>query len=88
MKTIILAAALTIFAATAFASETKCKSGSDERILKISAVDAGCNLDYTKGGSTNSVATQKQGQAKCEEVRDKIKEKLTASGYQCEESPQ
>jgi hypothetical protein len=88
MKTIIIATALTIFTATAFASETKCKSGSDERSLKISDVQGGCNLDYTKAGSTSSVATQKQGQAKCEEVRAKIKEKLTASGYQCEESAQ
>ncbi len=86
MKSLILLATFIVLGTSAFASETKCKSGSDERVLKISDVQGGCNLEYTKAGNTSSVATQKNGQTKCEEVRNKIKEKLAASGYQCEEA--
>lgn len=75
---------LTLVSSAAFAQDTKCSSGNDERVLSIAAVDTGCKLDYTKAGSTSTLATQKNGQTKCEEVRDAVKAKLEGAGYKCD----
>lgn len=64
--------------------EVVCSSGQDERKLAIKAKGEGCELEYTKAGQASSVASQISGNAKCEEVSTKIKEKLVAAGYKCE----
>ncbi len=63
--------------------ETVCSSGKDERKLAIKSKGEGCELEYTKAGQPTSVASQIVGNAKCEEVSTKIKEKLVAAGYSC-----
>lgn len=66
------------------AAEVTCTSKQEVRKLSIKAKDQGCELEYTKGGQPTSVASQVAGQAKCEEVSTRIKEKLVAAGYTCE----
>lgn len=82
MKAILFS--LLFLSTAAFAADVTCTSGSDSRILKINDVDGGCSLDYTKSGATTAIATQKKGTTKCEEVRDRIKEKLVTAGFQCQ----
>lgn len=82
MKLLMIAAIL-LTGSLSLAQETKCVSGSDERVLAISTVDSGCKLDYTKAGATSTLATQKNGQTKCEEVRDSVQAKLEGAGYKC-----
>lgn len=66
------------------ATDVTCTSKQEVRKLSIKAKDQGCELEYTKGGQPTSVASQVAGQAKCEEVSTRIKEKLVAAGYTCE----
>ena len=71
-------------AATSAAGEVNCKSGSDERKLAVVAKDSGCELQYTKAGQTSTIASQIMGNAKCESVMTSVKEKLIASGFNCQ----
>ncbi len=75
---------LAYMALSAFAANTKCTSGSDERVLALTTVETGCSLDYTKAGTSTTVATQKNGTAKCDEVLASIQGKLEAAGFKCE----
>ncbi len=65
------------------ASETTCIQGQDSRVIAIEAKGSGCNLNYTKGGKTSSVATSASGAEHCEKVAQKIRSKLEAAGYAC-----
>ncbi|MEK6579055.1 MAG: hypothetical protein AABZ55_07490 [Bdellovibrionota bacterium] len=62
---------------------TTCSSGSDERILAIAVTGDGCELTYTKGGESKSVAHQKEGLSVCERVKEQIEKRLQASGFKC-----
>jgi YD repeat-containing protein len=64
---------------------TECASGATKRQLEIHQDGTGCRLDYTKDGQVQSVATQKVGRSKCEEVAQKIRTTLEGSGFQCSE---
>ncbi len=66
------------------ADEVSCKSGTDERKLAIVGKDAGCELHYTKAGATSTIASQIIGNAKCNSVMTSVKEKLIASGFNCQ----
>jgi hypothetical protein len=68
---------------TSGATSLTCKSGDDERKLEIAADNGGCKLNYTKAGSASAIASQKQGDAKCQEVFERIQKKLVAAGYDC-----
>lgn len=61
----------------------ECKQGSDSRKLEILEKNGGCELQYLKMGKAETVATQKVGTAKCDEVLERIHKKLTAAGYEC-----
>ncbi len=61
-----------------------CKSGSDERMLEVVAEGPGCKMMYTKGGEASSVATAKSGTTHCQEVFDRIHNKLQGAGYTCQ----
>jgi hypothetical protein len=65
-------------------SGTTCKAGADERTLAINVKEAGCELVYTKMGETKTIASQIQGNEKCEEVFSKVKENLTKANFSCE----
>lgn len=62
----------------------QCANGSDKRSLEIKTTDRkGCELHYSKMDSTQTIATQVEGQEKCVEVQERIKGKLEASGFTC-----
>lgn len=65
-------------------SEMKCSAGKDERILKINEANGGCKLQYTKAGETKEVASQNMGRTKCDEIFNRIEEKLKAAGFNCQ----
>ncbi len=81
MKSIL---ALVLLSSTvSFADVMECQSGGDKRLLDVSSVEKGCELKYTKGGNIEIKATQKIGDGKCIEVREKMQKTLEASGYTC-----
>lgn len=68
---------------TAVEDKVLCAHGKEERTLEVRAKDQGCELIYTKGGQEAVVATSHSGKAHCAEMQNKIKGKLTASGFTC-----
>lgn len=85
MKKIILLSAV-LFSSLVFAEGAKtiqCDSGSDKRTLEIKVLDQGCEFIYTKQDKPSTLATQKVGFTKCDEVAEKIKGKLEASNFKC-----
>ncbi len=60
-----------------------CKGAGEERTLEIMKTKKGCELHYTKGGQTATIASQVIGQLRCEEVMTNLKEKLISSGFTC-----
>jgi len=61
-----------------------CKNGSDERTLTLTTANGGCELNYTKFGTPQQVATSGNGKEYCETVREKIKTKLEGAGFTCQ----
>ncbi len=70
-------------AATSAAGAIECKLKGDTRLLEVRSKDNGCELAYTKAGQENVVASSMNGNAHCETVSGRIKEKLVAAGYTC-----
>lgn len=64
-------------------TKVECSVKGDERILEIREKGAGCELFYTKGGNEGSVASANKGQEHCQKILEKMREKLTGSGYTC-----
>jgi len=65
------------------ASEVNCTSAQDARKLAIVAKNSGCELQYTKASETKTIASQIIGDAKCKEVLNSVKGKLTAANFEC-----
>lgn len=65
-------------------SRIVCKSTKEERVLEMRSKDEGCELLYTRGGNTRSIATSRIGDGPCEAVRGKTQSNLERSGYRCE----
>lgn len=62
-----------------------CLQDTDSRTLEIKKGPAsGCELVYTKFGTSKSVASSSSSDKHCREVRDKIFANLTRSGFKCE----
>lgn len=71
-------------AASDNASEVECSKGSDVRKLVVAATsNGGCEVQYTKQGSTSTVASAVNGSAHCDSVAGKIKNNLASAGYNC-----
>lgn len=66
------------------AAKVECKNGGDARLLEIRSKGGGCEIAYTKGGQENVVGSSQNGNAHCEEISNRIKDKLTAAGFTCE----
>lgn len=64
-------------------AEVNCVSSSDKRKLVMVKEDEGCRVDYTKGGTTQKLGNQKSGQDFCEKLIDRVKVKLSQSGFDC-----
>lgn len=61
-----------------------CKNGKDERKLEVINQASGCELHYTKGGNAEVIATSVKGNEHCKKISQRIQEKLTAAGFQCQ----
>lgn len=70
--------------ADANAKEVKCTSGSDERLLTINPKDGGCELQYTKAGQMNVIATQISGDGRCVEVMGNVRKNLEGAQFTCQ----
>lgn len=70
----------------AYANVIECTSGQDKRVLEVAGLEKGCELKYTKAGNVEIKATQKNGDAKCVEVRDRMQKTLEGAGYACSEA--
>lgn len=68
----------------AAAGDVTCTSGKDSRTIGVKAVDAGCEVVYTKFGETSSVASASSGSEHCANVVSKIKDNLSNAGFKCE----
>jgi hypothetical protein len=61
-----------------------CRSEKEERVLEMRTGADGCDLRYTRGGQTRSIATSRAGDAHCQSVHGKTRSNLERSGYRCE----
>lgn len=67
------------------ANRTECARDQDTRVLEIASVQPkGCELNYTKFGNTEAVASSAVGLEHCQTVRDRIRGKLEEAGYKCQ----
>ncbi|MBL7544354.1 MAG: hypothetical protein JNL11_11100 [Bdellovibrionaceae bacterium] len=62
-----------------------CKNGGEIRDLYVEYKGQGCELFYTKLGSTKSQARQSNGTSVCESVFEKMKATVEKSGFVCEQ---
>lgn len=65
------------------AGKVTCTKDKETRTLEVVKKDAGCSLDYTKAGSTKSVASSTHGTQHCNESLKKTRGKLEAGGFKC-----
>lgn len=71
--------------ATSAASKLTCTAGKEIRTLEIKSGEGkACELMYTKGGETKSLATATADAAYCKTVSEKVSKNLQAAGYKCE----
>jgi hypothetical protein len=61
----------------------ECTAHNESRIIENRAKDSGCELAYTKSGEESIVASSGNGMSYCEKAFEKLKDKLTAAGYEC-----
>lgn len=62
-----------------------CKMGKEVRTLeKKEREGGGCEVIYTKGGEGKSIANAKNELTYCDQMIDKMKEKLVDGGFTCE----
>ena len=67
-----------------FGKMVTCNYGETERILENKESDAGgCEVIYTKEGAANSIANAQNETSYCQEVVDRIANKLVAAGFTC-----
>ena len=79
----MLLAFVLLASTSALADVIECSSGSDKRVLDVASIEKGCELKYTKAGNVEIKATQKIGDTKCVEVRERMQKTLEAAGYTC-----
>lgn len=71
--------------ASASASKLTCTSGKEVRTLEIkSETGKACDLIYTKGGESKSLASAKSDTAYCQKIIEKVSKNLSSAGYKCE----
>jgi len=64
-----------------------CTHSKETRTVQIAAKGDGCEVNYTKGGSTTAVASEIHGTKHCTETQAKIQDHLEKSGYTCKVAP-
>jgi hypothetical protein len=60
-----------------------CSMKAEKRVLEVKSANGGCEVMYTKGGETKSVATSKHSTDHCNKTVEKIKGNLAAAGWTC-----
>lgn len=67
-------------------SSVTCKGSADDtRTIAVEKADGiACRVNYTKNGSTQTVATANADFSYCEQKRDQIKNNLEGAGFKCE----
>jgi hypothetical protein len=61
----------------------ECSLKGDVRVLELREKGKGCEFAYTKNGKESVVASSGTGSAYCEKAKEKLRDKLKASGYTC-----
>ena len=61
-----------------------CKVEGDERKIEVVEKGEGCEVVYTKNGSTTQPASSRRGTAYCEEVATRIQNNLSNAGFECQ----
>lgn len=61
-----------------------CKSGADTRIIENKDSGSGCEVVYTKNDQPTSIASANNDKSYCSAVADKVKNNLTAAGFNCQ----
>lgn len=61
-----------------------CKNGKESRRLEVHTKDAGCTLQYTKGGKAQEVANSRHGVELCKSKLVQVRTTLEKGGYKCE----
>ena len=64
-------------------TKVQCSVKGDERVLEVRVKGKGCELAYSKFGNEGIVANANSGQEYCEKTLEKMREKLSGSGYDC-----
>lgn len=62
-----------------------CKNSGEIRELYVEYKGQGCELFYTKTGTTKSQARQSNGKSVCESVFEQMKSTIEKSGFACEQ---
>jgi hypothetical protein len=65
-------------------NQAKCSVKGDVRTLEVREAGKGCELAYSKMGNESIVATSLNGTEHCAQVAEKIKNKLSGSGFSCD----
>lgn len=66
-------------------STVSCKgSGDDTRTIAVVKEGSGCKVDYTKAGSTQTIASANADFSYCQEKSDKVRANLEGAGFKCE----
>ncbi|MAZ49065.1 MAG: hypothetical protein CME65_10905 [Halobacteriovoraceae bacterium] len=68
-----------------FGKNVTCTSGEVERALENKfSDDGGCEVIYSKDGSENVIANAKNNLDYCQEVVDRVANKLSNAGFSCQ----
>ena len=69
--------------ATTDGTSVECTLSGDKRVLSLQKQGEGCKVEYTKNQQTSEIGAQKNGVDFCESLVDRVKSKLTQSGFEC-----
>lgn len=58
--------------------------GDDLRTIAIAKEGGGCKVDYTKAGSTQTIASAAADFNYCQEKSDKVRVNLESAGFKCQ----
>jgi len=65
------------------AVKIECSAQADVRQLELRPKGKGCELAYSKNGQEGIVASSVNGTSHCENTLNKIRDRLTGSGFEC-----
>lgn len=70
---------------TISAASISCEMNQDRRRIEVEPVSTGgCQVNYEKGGSSQTIAEARNDLSYCGQVKDKVLRNLQQAGFQCE----